>query len=447
MKQRSLRIAYALCLLSVAYGALSIAGLADGGLFAIRSALLIAACMHGRRLERSVAPDTRDEVNVCQVLGICALGMVFIDGIANMVLAHPDWLECAVGAVGVGAYLVAVPAYERSVSWSDETMEWQCVPLPGLVTALSSLAVDADSGFFRPLYPREVGTLHIRSKAEFVERLPSNMAEQIARSIAHPAHCSCSALGKTAFGNVSVPVVALQAAGFEPQGDIAFSYYLDGTSMTLVLEQSAARSLIAACLGDQYLRKSDSVIILLEVFSMLIAKVPRWMDAQGERLEELEGSLAEDVLELPRDFTEFASDTRRELGYLASFYKQAGEMFEDIVEVPSSSSYATETLQMMSALSNRLLRLSADAQALRDQVAELRMGYQERIDLRQNSVISLLTVVTSVFTPLTLVTGWYGMNFSHMPELEVPHAYSVIIALLVAVVTAEVAFFKYRRWF
>ena len=60
--------------------------------------------------------------------------------------------------------------------------------------------------------------------------------------------------------------------------------------------------------------------------------------------------------------------------------------------------------------------------------------------------MTLLTVVTTVFMPLTLIVGWYGMNFRYMPELDKPWGYPAVIALSVAVVVISLWFFKKKKW-
>ena len=62
-------------------------------------------------------------------------------------------------------------------------------------------------------------------------------------------------------------------------------------------------------------------------------------------------------------------------------------------------------------------------------------------DDEQTRVINLLTIVTTMFFPLTLITGWYGMNFSNMPELASKYGYYVLIGIVIVIITCEIAFF------
>ena len=48
--------------------------------------------------------------------------------------------------------------------------------------------------------------------------------------------------------------------------------------------------------------------------------------------------------------------------------------------------------------------------------------------------------------PLTLITGWFGMNFKYMPELEVPFAYPIVFVVCVAIIIASLLFFKRKKW-
>ncbi|MGJ5623990.1 hypothetical protein MYD03_00160 [Mediterraneibacter gnavus] len=59
-------------------------------------------------------------------------------------------------------------------------------------------------------------------------------------------------------------------------------------------------------------------------------------------------------------------------------------------------------------------------QTLKEYSMQLREMHQTQIDIRQNEIMKVLTIVTTLFMPLTLIAGWYGMNFAHMPELTAP---------------------------
>jgi magnesium transporter len=71
---------------------------------------------------------------------------------------------------------------------------------------------------------------------------------------------------------------------------------------------------------------------------------------------------------------------------------------------------------------------------------------------RTNEIISVLTIVSAIFIPLTFIVGVWGMNFDpdsspwNMPELKSYYGYPVALAFMVLVAVSLVAFFKWKKW-
>ena len=85
-------------------------------------------------------------------------------------------------------------------------------------------------------------------------------------------------------------------------------------------------------------------------------------------------------------------------------------------------------------------------QSLRESVAQLREAYQSQLSIQQNDLMKIFTVVTAVFLPLSLLAGWYGMNFANMPELQWKYGYPSVILVSVGIVAALVLYFKKKKW-
>ena len=84
--------------------------------------------------------------------------------------------------------------------------------------------------------------------------------------------------------------------------------------------------------------------------------------------------------------------------------------------------------------------------ALKDYTVQVKDLYHTQLDVKQNRIMTLLTVVTTIFMPLTLITGWYGMNFKYMPELEMRYSYLVVIAVCLVIAIGSLIFFKKKKW-
>jgi len=65
---------------------------------------------------------------------------------------------------------------------------------------------------------------------------------------------------------------------------------------------------------------------------------------------------------------------------------------------------------------------------------------------RMNEIMKVLTVIATIFIPLTFIAGIYGMNFRIMPELEWPYGYPSVLALMVAVAVGMWIYFRRQRW-
>lgn len=116
------------------------------------------------------------------------------------------------------------------------------------------------------------------------------------------------------------------------------------------------------------------------------------------------------------------------------------------LEENENNFFKSENLRYFRLFVNRAARLYDTASSLRDYAIHLQSFYQSQLDVRQNRIMTLLTVVTSIFMPLTLITGWYGMNFRYMPELDYPWSYPAVIGVCIAVAAACLIYFKRKKW-
>ena len=93
-----------------------------------------------------------------------------------------------------------------------------------------------------------------------------------------------------------------------------------------------------------------------------------------------------------------------------------------------------------------MIRLQDMVNSQRDYTAQLRDLLQAQLEVKQNTIMTVLTVITTIFLPLTLIAGWYGMNFIYMPELSWAYGYPVIIIVSVLIVVGCLYLFKKKKW-
>ena len=91
-------------------------------------------------------------------------------------------------------------------------------------------------------------------------------------------------------------------------------------------------------------------------------------------------------------------------------------------------------------------RLASLTTLYKELTDDLMNGYISVTSHRLNQIIKVLTVVTVVFLPLTLLAGIYGMNFEDMPELKIRNAYFVVIGVMGLIVIGLLLLFRKIRW-
>lgn len=125
---------------------------------------------------------------------------------------------------------------------------------------------------------------------------------------------------------------------------------------------------------------------------------------------------------------------------ISRFYCYYGQL-TDVAEILAAENRAGRDFL------ERVKRLQGEAQSLREYAMQVQDVYQAEITIRQNNVMNLLTVVTTVFLPLTLVAGWYGMNFYNMPELSWKYGYLVVSGVCLVIIVVILLFFKKKKFF
>lgn len=82
----------------------------------------------------------------------------------------------------------------------------------------------------------------------------------------------------------------------------------------------------------------------------------------------------------------------------------------------------------------------------RELSAELKESYLSNITLRMNQVMKLLTIITTIFIPLTFIAGIYGMNFENMPELYWKYGYFCVLGIMLFIMAGMLIYFRRKKW-
>ena len=143
-----------------------------------------------------------------------------------------------------------------------------------------------------------------------------------------------------------------------------------------------------------------------------------------------------------KNFNEEILKYKRKLLRLRNYYEQ----FIDIGAIlTENENHIFENTMTFQVFTRKAERLCENINLLRDGLVLLRETYQSHLDLKLNNTMKLFTVITAFFSPLTLIAGWYGMNFEFMPELRWKYGYLFVIILSIASVICCLIIFKRKK--
>lgn len=154
-------------------------------------------------------------------------------------------------------------------------------------------------------------------------------------------------------------------------------------------------------------------------------------------------SMEERVVEKrDEDFQSAVVPIRNELLVLQEYYDELRDLGKELEE-DENGFFDRNERKYFGVFSDRADRLMNKSGQLLEYAKQIKDDYQTSITAKQNRTMQFLTIISTIFMPLTLITSWYGMNFENMPELE--NGYPFVIGLSVCVIAVTLIIFKRKR--
>ncbi len=182
--------------------------------------------------------------------------------------------------------------------------------------------------------------------------------------------------------------------------------------------------------------------VLFEFFDLLTAGDSMYLENLEQEITELEESL---ITSEKKDYIKEIVLLRKKLLVLKRYYEQLFDLAE-AMEENDNELLSRHIIRYFHILTNRTNRLSDTTLNLREYVSQVREAYQTEVDINQNIIMRLFTVITAIFLPLSLIVGWYGMNLK-MPEYKWAYSYPVVIVASIAIALFSLTYFKRHKWF
>ena len=188
-----------------------------------------------------------------------------------------------------------------------------------------------------------------------------------------------------------------------------------------------------------------SEMLLYRFFQRLMKGDMDYLDRFEEGVNEAEAEILSSNMDNQEETLEKIIAWRRELLRGKRYYEQLSAIFDELAD--NDNQLLTRALRKrILILGSRMDRYLGAVRNLQEIVSQMREAYQSQLSIQQNELMKLFTVVTVVFLPLTLLTGWYGMNFTNIPELTWHYGYPAAIGASVPIVVLLRRHFRKKRW-
>lgn len=137
---------------------------------------------------------------------------------------------------------------------------------------------------------------------------------------------------------------------------------------------------------------------------------------------------------------------KREMLVIRNSIRPLADILDDIIH-PDSEIFPAEIDPYFRDVSDHVTHVIETLEIFREILTQMIESAMTSLSNRLNEVMKTLTIIATIFIPLTFIAGVYGMNFDFMPELRWKWGYPAVLTVMAAVITGMVGWFRHRKWF
>jgi len=194
--------------------------------------------------------------------------------------------------------------------------------------------------------------------------------------------------------------------------------------------------------GAGRVRKMGADFLLYCLLDMAVDQYLVVLDQVGERIETLDHQML--TSQSPRIMAEMHA-LKRDLLFLRKVVGPLREVVNGLLHT-SSALISEACAPFFRDLHDHVAHVNDRIETYRDLLSGMLDLHLTTVSNRTNTVMKIMAVFSSVFLPLTFITGLFGMNFEFMPLLHTREGFTLVVGCMVAVVGLMLALFRWRRW-
>ncbi|MBO4921926.1 MAG: magnesium transporter CorA [Lachnospiraceae bacterium] len=222
-----------------------------------------------------------------------------------------------------------------------------------------------------------------------------------------------------------------------------FSFVLDEQGIVFINDDGTAEKILKKIAQTRKWRMPSLERFVYDFLEEIIGTDIKVLEEYDKKLDAMEDC----ILDGDDDgIMEALLEIRSDIMDLRTHYEQLIDLSQELEE-NENGFFSSKNLRYFRMFTERVMRLQDIVSSLREHSMQVRDLHHSQLETKQNKVMTVLTVVSTIFMPLTLIVGWYGMNFKYMPELELPVAYPIVIVVCVLIAVGSIIFFKKKKFF
>jgi magnesium transporter len=194
--------------------------------------------------------------------------------------------------------------------------------------------------------------------------------------------------------------------------------------------------------GKGRLRKMGPDYLVHAILDTIVDHYFIVLEKLGENIEDME----EELMDRPTPATlQAMHQLKREMIFLRKAVWPLREVISGL-ERGESDLIQQSTGIYLRDIYDHTIQVIDTIETYRDMLSGMLDIYLSSMSNRLNEIMKVLTIISTIFIPLTFIVGWYGMNFKHMPELEWPWGYPIVILGMLLIVVFMMFYFRKKKW-
>jgi magnesium transporter len=189
-------------------------------------------------------------------------------------------------------------------------------------------------------------------------------------------------------------------------------------------------------------RKKKADYLMYRLIDITVENYYNVLDNLGEQIDQIENSIRTDTSD---GIFHRIQTIRKELIYLHKALYPLRDALGKVLK-DESDFIQEDNVPYYSDVYDHVIHLIDSLDTYRDLTASLTDQYHNIQNSKLNDVIRVLTIISTIFMPLTFIVGVYGMNFKYLPELEWQHGYATVWGVMITIALGMVGYFRYKRW-